>query len=112
MNKDYPYNLKWKPYCLGSEGYIIRHEIDDIDRSKLTHTQCIERLEPILTLHGNFERQKSNASLITEAINACKSINENNPQIVAENIKPLFDAVEKYFRTQNTDDMWKIISKI
>ncbi len=39
--------------------------------------------------------QKSNAHLIAGAVNACASVNPDNPMAVAEAIKPMYEALKK-----------------
>ena len=38
----------------------------------------------------------ANAKLIVSAVNACKEVNEGNPQAVAESIKDMYDALKLY----------------
>jgi hypothetical protein len=60
---------------------------------------------PIEELQGNID-------FCVEAMNQCQQVNPENPLVVAENIKPLYDAVQTYFRTQNPDEMFRVLNKI
>ena len=59
-------NTKWEAYCLGSEGYIVKPDNRGLSATKVRE-ELKERLTPIATLHGSFEKQKANAHLIAAA---------------------------------------------
>lgn len=40
------------------------------------------------------KKLKANANLIVSAVNACASVNSNNPQAVAESIKDMYEALK------------------
>jgi hypothetical protein len=87
-------NTKWKAECIGSEGYQIRREHFEIPlEEKKAHLR--EYLTPIVeVMGGSFEVQKTNSKLIVEAVNACKEVNQDNPQAVAESIKDMYEALK------------------
>jgi hypothetical protein len=58
--------------------------------------------------HNKFESVRINEV----AGQQCRLINPENPLIVAENIKALYDSVQTYFRTQNPDEMSRVLNKI
>jgi len=48
----------------------------------------------------NFE---ANANLIVSAVNGCASVNSDNPQAVAENIKDMYEALKGLMRDYSTN---------
>lgn len=56
------------------------------------------------------EEELANANLIVTAVNACKEINPDNPQVVAERIKDMYEALKDlaYSTSQNALDKYDI----
>ncbi len=50
--------------------------------------------EHIADLDG--KNASANANLIVSCVNACKSVNPDNPQAVAESIKEMYEALKHY----------------
>jgi len=49
-----------------------------------------------------FHQNEKDANLICSAVNACQSVNYNNPLAVAEAIKPMYEALKLALQTLDT----------
>ena len=58
---------RWKAYCLGSEGYLIRPVINTPLIELKKEPNFHDKISPIARLEGSFEKQKANAYLIAAA---------------------------------------------
>ncbi len=70
-------------------------------RWKIDHHHIVDENGRSLAkvLDGTFEERVGNAHLIVSAVNACASVNPENPMAVAESIEPIYEAL-KYARAE------------
>jgi hypothetical protein len=97
---------KWQAYCLGSEGYQVRKNNEGVPAAKIKE-DLKARLTPIVErMGGSFEEQKANSELIVSSVNACISINPNNPQVVAEAIGDMHKALKSLVEKVEQLSLW------
>lgn len=102
---------QWKAYCLGSEGYQVRKDNEGVPAAKIKE-ELKERLTPIVErMGGSFETQRVNAELIASAVNACISVNPDNPQVVAESIKDMYEALKLYLSSEISTPEFQVMGR-